>query len=429
MKQRVKYDAEFQLLLYDIFIKLREADMNIIYATDNFPPPYSGHAKAVINMSTAMRKKGHSILIIAPSPTGFKNYSGDLSKVTQNTDTEAKSIEVYYLKSIHFFHGDNVLKSILINSAHIRQIISDFNPDIIHYNGWGPLCKKVYKAQINFNNIETIATCHGVPMHVTAKIVRQNIITKKLEKIIWKLMVQFYNKLKIVISPSDYVNSKLLAAGLAEDKGIVISNGIETNKYVKYKGSKKKEIRKRYKLQSAKILITYIGRLEPEKNIHILIKTMKYFQHNKSIFFVIAGSGKLKGKLQSICNKNKYNVNLLHWLNHEELINILGVSDIFFNPSPSESQSITTLEAMASYLPIVAADEGALPDLVKDNVNGYSFKNNDFKSCTNKLSFLANNPLLVKEFGNKSRENAYLHDRKLVMNMLEKKYISLIKHI
>ena len=53
--------------------------MKILYATDNFPPPNSGHAEAVINMALEMKNRGHNIIIIAPSTVGFKNYSKKLS--------------------------------------------------------------------------------------------------------------------------------------------------------------------------------------------------------------------------------------------------------------------------------------------------------------------------------------------------------------
>ena len=104
------------------------------------------------------------------------------------------------------------------------------------------------------------------------------------------------------------------------------------------------------------------------------------------------------------------------------MVEILGVSDIFFNPSPSESQSITTLEAMASYLPVVAANEGALQDLVDDNINGFLFENNDLDSCTNKLKILIKDAKLVTKFGKKSREKSLEHDRNAVMDRLEKIY-------
>ena len=393
--------------------------MKILFTTDNFPPPFSGHAKAVINMALAMKNRGHDIAIIAPSPEGFKNRHTDLSEVTDNLDKTANvNIKVSYLRSLPLFHGDNALKSLAVGKHLIRREIIDFKPDIIHFNGWGPLCKTVYKTN-PINTLKIIATCHGVPMHVTSKLFGNSTAFPGLEKMIWRMMVNFYNKMDLVLSPSNFVNSKLAAAGLEEKKGVVVSNGIETPIYSHPDGEKRKAILNKYHFPDDKLLVTYIGRLDPEKNMQMLTRTVEYFRYDNNLLFITAGDGKLKRKLESFAVKNRKNFLLRDWLNIEEMVDILGVSDIFFNPSPSESQSITTLEAMASYLPVVAVDEGALPNLVEENVNGFLFKNNDLESCTRKLKILFKNREIIKRFGMKSREKSLHHDRNTVMDKLE----------
>jgi glycosyltransferase involved in cell wall biosynthesis len=57
----------------------------------------------------------------------------------------------------------------------------------------------------------------------------------------------------------------------------------------------------------------------------------------------------------------------------EDLPGLLNSADVFAMPSEAELQSIATLEAMACAKPILAANARALPELVKDGVNGYLF--------------------------------------------------------
>jgi glycosyltransferase involved in cell wall biosynthesis len=398
--------------------------MNILFATDNFPPPFSGHAIAVINMASAMRKRGHGAAIIAPSPEGFNNFRSDLTKVNHiDWQTAGSEVKVTYLRSIPLFHGDNALKSLAVGKNFIRSEIAAFRPDIVHYNGWGPLCKAVYRVEPS-GCVKEIATCHGVPMHVTSKIFGKNITAPVLEKLIWRMMIGFYGRMDLVISPSNFVNRKLISAGLKEAKGAVLSNGIETKKYSHFRGESRRAMLKKHGLPEKKLLITYIGRLDPEKNIHILTKTVKYFRPRDNILFIAAGAGKLKRKLEQFASENQKNFILLDWLNSKEMVELLGLSDIFFNPSPSESQSITTLEAMASFLPVVAADEGALKDLVEEGRNGYLFKNNDLDSCVNKLKILLRDRKRITTFGKRSREKSLEHDRNAVMDRLENIYSS-----
>jgi glycosyltransferase involved in cell wall biosynthesis len=56
---------------------------------------------------------------------------------------------------------------------------------------------------------------------------------------------------------------------------------------------------------------------------------------------------------------------------------LLNSADAFVMPSHAELQSIVTLEAMASGLPVLAANACALPELVTPDVNGYLFAPQD----------------------------------------------------
>jgi glycosyltransferase involved in cell wall biosynthesis len=396
--------------------------MRILYATDNFPPPFSGHALAVINMAAKMSTRGHETAIVAPSADKFKDSTSFLGELDHIAVSETGNIAVHFQRSLPFIHGDNVIKSLFIKVKRIENILTDFKPNIVHYNGWGPLCKKTYKAQKRMGTGATIATCHGVPMHVTNAFLRRNPITMKLEKYIWRMMVQFYGQMGFVLSPSAFVHRQLIAAGLPEQKGEPLSNGIATEQYMRIDHRLRDETRSRYGLPVHKVLLTYIGRLDPEKNVHVLTGAIRRLSDNKSVHFVVAGAGKLRKKLETMKKEGRDNLSLFNWLEHNELIDILGVSDVFFIPSPSESQSITTLEAMASSLPVIACNEGALPDLVQDGVNGFLFWSDQIDLCMEKLAILAADSRLRETFGKASRKRAVQHDMKKVMTTLENRY-------
>jgi glycosyltransferase involved in cell wall biosynthesis len=83
---------------------------------------------------------------------------------------------------------------------------------------------------------------------------------------------------------------------------------------------------------------------------------------------------------------------------------LLAGSDVFVIASPAELQSIATLEAMSSGLPVLAVDKVALRELCHNGKNGYSFEENDFQMLAKKMLLLLNNPEKRKRFGKKSRE-------------------------
>jgi glycosyltransferase involved in cell wall biosynthesis len=70
----------------------------------------------------------------------------------------------------------------------------------------------------------------------------------------------------------------------------------------------------------------------------------------------------------------------------EELRQAYTRATVFAMPSIAELQSIATMEAMASALPVVAADAMALPHLVHDGENGHLFEPGDAQDLADKLA-------------------------------------------
>ena len=67
-------------------------------------------------------------------------------------------------------------------------------------------------------------------------------------------------------------------------------------------------------------------------------------------------------------------VHFTGYVTDEELREAYHRATVFAMPSIAELQSIATMEAMASALPVVAANAMALPHLVHDGENGYLFE-------------------------------------------------------
>jgi glycosyltransferase involved in cell wall biosynthesis len=74
------------------------------------------------------------------------------------------------------------------------------------------------------------------------------------------------------------------------------------------------------------------------------------------------------------------------YLSDADLRRTLTDATVFAMPSVAELQSIASLEAMASGLPIVVADAMALPHLVDEGVNGYLFRPGDSRDLADKLT-------------------------------------------
>jgi glycosyltransferase involved in cell wall biosynthesis len=96
---------------------------------------------------------------------------------------------------------------------------------------------------------------------------------------------------------------------------------------------------------------------------------------------------------------------------------------VFAMPSIAELQSIATMEAMASGLPIVAANAMALPHLVHDQENGYLFNPGSAQDLADKLSqVLKASPADLDALKNESLKLIAVHDIERTLTTFESLY-------
>ena len=114
------------------------------------------------------------------------------------------------------------------------------------------------------------------------------------------------------------------------------------------------------------------------------------------------------------------------FLPNEDLPNIYRAADIFVMPGVAELQSIATMEAMASGLPVVAVDAMALPELVHDGKNGYLFKDGDLQTFADRVVALITDENLRKKMGQKSLDIIKAHDIHKSVEIFEQVYKDVI---
>jgi glycosyltransferase involved in cell wall biosynthesis len=114
--------------------------------------------------------------------------------------------------------------------------------------------------------------------------------------------------------------------------------------------------------QDATVLL-YAGRVSPEKNVGLLVDTMKILAGdvNHDFRLLVAGAGPQSDWLSS--QGDKYapgKIKLLGHLDKETLANYYANADVFVHPNPKEPFGIAPLEAMASGAATVAPNAGGI---------------------------------------------------------------------
>lgn len=85
--------------------------------------------------------------------------------------------------------------------------------------------------------------------------------------------------------------------------------------------------------------------------------------------------------------------------NHEDLPNILRSFDVGVVPSIwPDSMPLVVFELFSAKIPIIGANIGGIPDMVKNNKNGLLFKSNDENDLKRKMEYIIKNPSIVIKY-------------------------------
>jgi 1,2-diacylglycerol 3-alpha-glucosyltransferase len=210
-----------------------------------------------------------------------------------------------------------------------------------------------------------------------------------LKQILVKKMPQALNHIlrsqRCVVTPSRK-NADYLASIKLPHPVRIIPNGIDLshfhNRDLEHIEAGKK-MRARFGVLPDEDMVIFIGRLGSEKNVSVLIENFKMMHtrrqetRGKKVKLVIVGDGPDRRSLEIYCHELGLSTAVifagyLRW--PDEVSQIYAGADLFMSASHSEVHPISFIEAIASGLPIVAAADVSIEDMVINGENGWALE-------------------------------------------------------
>lgn len=380
--------------------------MKVAIFSDTFPPQINGVANVVYQSAKNLTALGHSVWVFT---------------VCQKSQSKSfwaeEKINVTILPSIPAgaYRGERL--SLPVGKAFRR--LKEFQPDVIDIHtpfgvGWEAVwaARKLKKP--------LVGTHHTFYDHYLKHIKADFNWVKKFS---WKYTAMFYNFCDLVLSPSHSLAQTLTQKGLKKPIE-VLQNSIETDFFVPAPDKKTKDnLKKEFGIKGKSIV--YMGRVSYEKSIDQVLKAFALLAKKEpSLTLMIVGDGPEKKKLEKLAAKlgieNK--VIFTGLLRGENLVHALQASDIFVTASKSENMPLSVLEAMSCGLPVVAAGEKGLIEIIKDGVNGFLVTADNPSGLAKKILQLLNDESLLKEFSQASRTQAMNYSKETVTKLLERFY-------
>lgn len=313
--------------------------MKILIVIDQYDNANNGTTMSAIRFVEALRKHGNDVKIVTTGEEGENKYI-------------VRELPLIPIVS-HIIRSQGMCFGVP-NKQTFQEAMKDM--DVVHF--YLPFGLSVHGLKIAQElGIPCTAAFHMQPENVTYTLGLGK--KEKINDAIYRFYRdKFYNKLGHVHCPSQFIANELISHGYTA-KMHVISNGVDTD-FCYHKVPKTPELQDKF-------VITMIGRYSNEKRQDVLIDAISHSKYQDNIQLVLAGKG-LKENHYRELGKHLSNPPILKFYHHEDLICLLGMTDLYVHSSDAEIEAISCIEAFSSGLvPIIAnSNKSATPQFALD---------------------------------------------------------------
>ncbi|MHA1381253.1 MAG: glycosyltransferase family 4 protein [Candidatus Helarchaeota archaeon] len=311
--------------------------MNILRIVYDFPPPWWGLAPGPYELSKAQVKLGNKVIVFAGEWPRQKGYQeGDLI-------VERLPLALPYV-SLYFTYGPSILGKYLFEHKNHKV-------DILHGHTYHPIFyhyyRKWFKDSIPYVFHMNITSAERAHRHKYGSFITKNFdwpLAIKAEKLGCKLA-------NAIICVSESVKEEVLKWYKPNlEKVFVIPNGVNTELFNPVGSNLRKELR----VEDSKVIL-FVGRLYKNKNVNLLIESLRYLPENFKL--LVVGEGQDKENLIKLAHNLKLHKRIIFtgFIPYQELAKYYRTANIFVLPSTLEGFPKVVLEALASGLPVVTS--------------------------------------------------------------------------
>jgi glycosyltransferase involved in cell wall biosynthesis len=347
--------------------------IRVLIAADTFAPDVNGAARFAERLAGGLVSRGHEVHIMAPAASR-----------THGTWTETHDGQSMTMHRLHSWrwHPHDWLRFALpwIVRPQSRRILDAIQPDVVHFQSHINVGHGV-AIEAQKRGIRIIGTNHFMPENMLEFSLIPKGFQDRVVAALWRAARRTYSRAEAVTTPT--VRAAEFLEKYTGLTGVhAISCGINADNY-----SPRFEPRTENR-------ILFVGRVTGEKQIDVLLHAVVLLPPDLNAVVEIVGGGDQKRNLEHLADTLgiRDRVTFTGYVTDDELRDAYSRATVFAMPSIAELQSIATMEAMASALPVVAADAMALPHLVRDGRNGYLFTPGDAQNLAEKLTMVLTAP-------------------------------------
>ncbi len=397
--------------------------MKICIIANLYPPIAFGGATGVAASSAELlAQKGHEIIVITISPDN-SNYIEEINNVKvyrinplnlfsfydDFKQRNRPAIIKFFWHAVDLWNLDSYLE--------VKKILKNEAPDIVHVHNYKGISMSLFNA-VKSLNIPLIFTAHDHSfMCIRAGLLKGSGEACHNPNLGCKFYVQIQKiitaKPDLITAPSNFLIENFKKSGLFKEvKMIKLPNPIALSGKI-------------YNKTYENMDILYVGELYKHKGVETLIEAFQKLDKDNITLHLL---GKIKDESLVELIESDDRIVFHGFLIDEELnkkyeeANVTVVPSICFDNSP-----MVIYESLVNGTPVIGSRIGGIPELIKNNYNGFLFEPGNVDELKDVLQNFINHPELLKELEKGALESVKKYSMEGYIRKLESIYQKMLK--
>lgn len=359
--------------------------MNILVVSNYYPNNNDTQFCIFIQQQAeALSQLGHNVEVIVPYAVGSLK-----EQIHQET---MSGVPVYYAQYFTLYKKIYSRFALMRNIKVLEQFFDFSKYDVISIHMFDEFTLRIFSRIADIHHIKLVVHYHGLSILYDQPI---SFLIQLLQRRGNRVLRKLVEKADAVVGVSEKVCERV-SETLSIKSVFTVYNGVNTKLFqpsdTKYED----------------FTIISVASLKKIKGNHYLIDAVKRIKEtyaNQNIRLKLIGRGPEKEALLSQIREYhmEHIVELIGYINYEEVAKILPQCNVFAMPSYYEALGCAYLEAMACKLPVIGCKNQGIDEIVKDGINGFLIDPHDVNQLFEKLEYL----LMHKNAGYEIGLNGY----------------------
>jgi len=368
--------------------------MRISFVTDTWLPEINGVTTVLATMHRGLQRRGHTVQVVAPR---YGHDTDDPPDIVRRPSIVMPGY-AYSRLALPFDRGTG-------------RALRAFRPDIVHVVTEGPLGAAGRRFAISAQ-VPLVTSFHTDFPRYAAKYLGRWAVSP-----VRSYLRRFHAAAAATQTPSEATRLELAELGLP--RALVWGRGVDSRLFSPQRRS---GARREAMGAAHRTVVLHVSRLAVEKDVDTLVASYQraHDRLGDALCFVVAGDGPRAAAVRAALPF------AIHrgFLGRPALADLYADADLFVFPSRTETCGLVVLEAMASGLPVIAANEGGVRENLRTGINGLALPGGDAAAFAAAIEELAVDGQQRHAMGQAARAFAVARDWERELDALEPLYAS-----